>query len=215
MMKLVYFDVRGLAETSRMVLAVGGEEYEDFRYPLKVVDMKTHNMVKEEFDKDKAEGKLVRSLNKVPYLEVEGVVIPQSKSIERYLGKKYGLMGSSDIESARVDSLCECIRDFKDLYQPVRKAENRDEAMNEWFTKTLVEKLRLFENLLDGDGYSVGDKLSLSDIVLYAFITQFFDNKEASMNATLISPKVRSVIDNVAKVPQIMKWLEDRPKTDF
>jgi len=215
MMKLVYFDVRGLAETSRMVLAVGGEEYEDFRYPLKVVDMKTHNMVKEEFEKDKAEGKLVRSLNKVPYLEVEGVVIPQSKSIERYLGKKYGLMGSSDIESARVDSLCECIRDFKDLYQPVRKAENRDEAMNEWFTKTLVEKLRLFENLLDGDGYSVGDKLSLSDIVLYAFITQFFDNKEASMNATLISPKVRSVIDNVAKVPQIMKWLEDRPKTDF
>ena len=57
-MKLVYFNVRGLAETSRILLALGGEEYEDFRYPLEVIDMSKHEMKKEEFDTDKAAGKL-------------------------------------------------------------------------------------------------------------------------------------------------------------
>jgi len=215
MMKLVYFNGRGLAETSRMVLAIGGEEYEDVRYPLKIIDWSKHQMEKEEFEKDKADGKLVRSLNKVPYLEVDGVVVPQSKSIERFLAKKYNLMGTSDIEALRIDSLCECVRDFKDTYQSVRKAENKVEATNQWFTKTLVEKLSLLENLVDGNGFTVGETLSLSDVVLYAFITQFFDNKEASMNATLASPKIRSVIENVSTVPQLVSWIEKRPKTDF
>ena len=215
MMKLVYFNGRGLAEISRMVLAIGGEEYKDVRYPIKIIDWSKHQMEKEEFEKDKANGKLVRSLNKLPYLEVDGVVVPQSKSIERFLAKKYNLMGTSDIEALRIDSLCECVRDFKDAYQSVRKAENKVEATNQWFTKTLVEKLSLLENLVDGNGFTVGEKLSLSDVVLYAFITQFFDNKEASMNATLASPKIRSVIENVSTVPQLVSWIEKRPKTDF
>ena len=214
-MKLVYFNGRGLAEISRILLAIGEEDYEDFRYPLKIIDWSKHQMEKEEFEKDKAEGKLVGSLNKVPYLEVDGQVIPQSKSIERYLARKYSLMGDNDIEAVRIDSLCECIRDFKDVYQSVRKADDKEKAMNEWFTKTLVEKLGLLENLVDGEGFSVGTKLSLSDVVIFAFITQFFDNKEASMNATLATPKIRSVVEKVSSVPQVVSWLEKRPVTNF
>ena len=215
MMKLVYFNGRGLAETSRMVLAIGGEEYEDVRYPLKIIDWSKHQMEKEEFEKDKADGKLVRSLNKLPYLEVDGVVVPQSKSIERFLAKKYNLMGTSDIEALRIDSLCECVRDFKDAYQSVRKAENKGEATNEWFTKTLVEKLSLLENLVDGNGFTVGETLSLSDVVLYAFITQFFDNKEASYNATLATPRLRRIVDGVSQNEKVVAWLNNRPVTDF
>lgn len=214
-MKLVYFNGRGLAEISRILLAIGGEEYEDFRYPLKIIDWSKHQMEKAEFDKDKADGKLTGSLNKVPYLEVDGTIIPQSKSIERYLARRFSMMGENELEALRIDSICECIRDFKDAYQSVRKADNKEQAMNEWFTKTLVEKLGLLENIVDGEGYSVGKKLSLSDVVMFAFITQFFDNKEASMNATLATPKIRSVVENVATVPQIVSWLEKRPVTGF
>jgi len=46
MLKLCYFNGRGLAETSRMILAVAGAEYEDFRYPLEVIDWATFNMVR-------------------------------------------------------------------------------------------------------------------------------------------------------------------------
>ena len=214
-MKLVYFNGRGLAEISRILLAIGEEEYEDFRYPLKIIDWSKHQMEKAEFDKDKADGKLTGSLNKVPYLEVDGTIIPQSKSIERYLARRFSMMGENELEALRIDSICECIRDFKDAYQSVRKADNKEQAMNEWFTNTLVEKLGLLENIVDGEGYSVGKKLSLYDVVMFAFITQFFDNKEASMNATLATPKIRSVVENVATVPQIVSWLEKRPVTGF
>ena len=149
-MKLTYFNVRGLAETSRILLAIGGEEYEDFRYPLEVVDMTKHEMVKKEFDQDKLEGKLVSSLNKVPFLDVEGVIIPQSKAIERYLARRFNLMGDTDLQSAQIDSICECVSDFKDMYQKVRAKpeDEKSDAMNEWFTVTLVERLELLENLL-------------------------------------------------------------------
>jgi len=214
-MKLVYFNVRGLAETSRMIFALAEQEYEDFRYPLEVVDMSTHQMVKDEFDKDKEDGKLLSSLNKVPYLEVDNQIIPQSKTIERFLATRFNMMGESYIERARIDSICECVRDFKDMYQKVRVAEDKATAMNEWFTVTLVERLTLLENLLGDDGFSVGSNTSLSDVVLYSFITNFFDNKEASMNATLAAPKLRKIIDRVHSLPQMVQWLENRPKTDF
>ena len=46
-MKLTYFNGRGLAETSRILFAISGEDYEDFRYPLEIIDWETHNMKKE------------------------------------------------------------------------------------------------------------------------------------------------------------------------
>lgn len=217
-MKLTYFNVRGLAETSRFLLALGGEEYEDFRYPLDVIDMSKHEMKKDEFDKDKADGKLVTSLNKVPFLEVDGVTIPQSKSMERFLARRYNMMGSSDVEAAQIDAICESVRDFKDMYQKVRSLpeQERSDGMNEWFTKTLVERLTLLENQLVGEnGFSVGSSMSLSDVVLFTFIKEFFDNKEASMNATLTSPKIRAVVERVSNNEKVLSWIESRPKTDF
>ena len=217
-MKLTYFNVRGLAETSRFLLALGGEEYEDFRYPLEVIDMSKYEMKKDEFDKDKADGKLVTSLNKVPFLEVDGVTIPQSKSMERFLARRYNMMGASEVEAAQIDAICESVRDFKDMYQKVRslQGEERVNGMNEWFTKTLVERLTLLENQLVGEpGFSVGNYMSLSDVVLFTFIKEFFDNKEASMNATLTSPKIRAVVERVSNNEKVLSWIESRPKTDF
>jgi len=214
-MKLVYFTGRGLAETSRILFAYGGEEYEDFRYPLDVIDFATHNMVKEEFDKDKESGLLVKSMNKLPYLEVDGNnVICQSKSIERFLGRRFNLMGDNETEHARIDAITECVRDLKDLYQGVRKDEDKETANIEWFTVTLVDKLKLLELQLSDD-YCVGLRTSLADIVLFTFITQFFDNKEASLNATLATPKIRKIVDNVSSNDNIRKWLNTRPDTVF
>ena len=216
-MKLCYFNGRGLAETSRLLFAIQGEEYEDFRYPLEVIDFSKYEMIKEEFDTDKADGKLVYSLNKLPYLEVDGVIIPQSKTIERFLARRFNMMGDTDVQCAQIDSICECVRDFKDMYQKVRALpeEEKDEGMKEWFTVTLVEKLALLENLLGEGGFSVGGRLSLADVVLFAFITQFFDNHEASYNATLATPKLRAVVDTVASHEKVIEWIEKRPKTAF
>jgi glutathione S-transferase len=217
-MKLTYFNVRGLAETSRFLLAIGGEDYEDFRYPLDVIDMSKYEMKKDEFDKDKADGNLVKSLNKVPFLEVDGVTVPQSKSIERFLARRFNMMGDNDLEAARIDAICESVRDFKDMYQKVRSLpeEEKIKAMNVWFTETLVERLTLLEHQLVGESeFCVGGRMSLADVVVFTFIKEFFDNKEAAYNATLVSPKLRLVVDSVSNNEKVLSWINSRPKTDF
>tara|TARA_Y100001958_G_scaffold114841_1_gene81992 strand:+ start:5330 stop:5980 length:651 start_codon:yes stop_codon:yes gene_type:complete len=216
-MKLAYFDIRGLAETSRILLALGNEEYEDFRYPLKVIDMTTYKMEKEEFDNDKKEGKLVGSLNKLPYLEIDNVIIPQSKSIERFLARRYNLMGNSEIEAAKIDSICECVRDFKDMYQKVRKTEGeeKDNEMKKWFSETLVERLELLEQSIDSKDFCVGCNLSLADIVLFTFITDFFDDKDSAFKSTETTPKIRNIIEYVSNLERIKNWIEKRPNSVF
>jgi hypothetical protein len=49
--KLAYFNGKGLAEVSRLLLAATSTSYEDFRYPFQVIDGK---YIKPEFDADKA-----------------------------------------------------------------------------------------------------------------------------------------------------------------
>ena len=218
-MKLVYFNARGLAETSRLLLAVNSVDYEDFRYPLKINDWATHDMERVEFLEDKENNKLLGSLNKLPFLVVDDQVIPQSKSVERFLAKKYNMFGDNDVDAGRIDGICEYVRDFKDAYQSVRKLkdEEKEKGMEKWFSETLPEKLKLLDNILckEHELFSVGTHLSLADVVLYNFITQFFDNKDGAMNSTQHSPKLAKIINHVGELDSIKKWLKTRPETSF
>ena len=222
-MKLVYFNGRGFAETSRIILAVAKVDYEDYRYPIEIIDWKSHDIIKKEFDEDKANKKMLKSLNKVPYLELDGTIICQSKSIERFLAKKFGLMGSTDIEEAHIDSICETIRDIKDEYKHFKKTREKDIdylgssqiSIKDWFKDTLCSKLSLLENILEENGYSVGDKLSLADIIIFTFITQFFDDKEESLKASQSCSKINNIINNVSGIVEIQSWIEKRPQTAF
>jgi prostaglandin-H2 D-isomerase / glutathione transferase len=227
MLKLNYFNGRGLAETSRLILAVVDAKYEDFRYPLKILDWATYSMVREEFDQDKASGNLWKSMGKLPFLEVGGKVISQSKAIERYLARRFYLMGETDEESALIDSYCEYIRDFKAAYQGVRKSENKEEAMAKWFGETLPEKLKAFDEILtknvdfqnvsenESHVYAVGHKLSLADIVIYSFLVDFFDNKPGVTKAYENCLKLKDIVGSVGDNPRIQNWVNNRPETAF
>lgn len=215
-MKLTYFNCRGLAETSRILLAVANAKYTDQRYPLKLLDSETHTFEKEAFDRDKASGKLARSLNKVPFLEVDGKILPQSKSIERYLAKRYNLMGSNDFEAAQIDSICEYVRDFKTEYQKTRalKGDERVMGMTKWFTETLPKRLCTLD-LIVGQQFAIGDKLSLADIVLFSFGTQFFDDTERATAAFNQTVNIKAAVERIQNLSQVKAWLSMRPVTDF
>ena len=227
MTKLTYFNGRGLAETSRLLFAVAGVEYEDFRYPLTVLDWSTFKMVRDEFDNDKKEGKLWRSLDKLPFLEIEGQVIFQSKSIERFLANRFGLLGSEPFESAFIDSICETVRDLKDGYQKVRSAstETKESAIQTYFTETLPQLLLSLNNIIKSqqvnnendsvETYVVGNKISLADITIFLFLTDFFDNKDLAVNAYNHCDVLRAIVTTVRNIPSVQLWLLSRPQTPF
>ena len=215
-LKLCYFNGKGLAETIRLLLAIANVDYEDFRYPIEVLDWKTYSFKKDEFENDKSSGLLKKSLNKLPYLIVDGETICQSKSIERFLSRKFNLMGSNDIEMAKIDSICECIRDFKTAYQTVRKLPDNEkkDGMYKWFNETLPKKMEDLEILVNHT-YSIGNKVSLSDVTLYSFIREFFDNKEGALNAIKKTPNIASVVKNIENLNSIKEWVKNRKDTPF
>lgn len=216
-MRLVYFNARGLAETSRFLLALGQINYEDFRYPIQIIDWERHIIIKDEFDDDKNQGKLLKSLNKLPYLEVDNQIISQSKSIERYLAKRLNMMGTNDIEAALIDSICECVRDIKDAYQKVRRTNenNRPQAMDIWFNETLPNKLKSLDYIMDNDNHAVGNNLTLADVVLYYLIIQFFDDVARAYEATANTSKIRGIVNHLQENQLIQNWINIRPETPF
>jgi glutathione S-transferase len=217
-MKLVYFNLKGLAESSRILLAINNEKYDDYRYNFSVIDASKHQYNKPEFDNDKNDKKLLKSMNKLPYLEIDGEIICQSKSIERFLARRFNMMGDNEIQISKIDSICESVRDMKDTYQNVRNTqqEKKEEAMNIWFNDTLPERLALLSNLFDEEGqYCINNKLSLADIVLFSLITQFFDNVDGSMNAASKNPRIIKIINSIFDIEEVKKWIKDRPNTMF
>jgi len=225
-MKLTYFNGRGLAETIRVLFAIANVEYEDFRYPLTVLDWSTFKMLREEFDSDKKNGKLWKSLDKLPFLEVDGEVIFQSKTIERYLATRFCLLGSTHLESAFIDSIGETIRDFKDGYQKVRNSpvETKETAIQTYFSETLPPLLLALNNIIksrqtmyviDETTFVIGNKLSLADVQIFLFLTDFFDNKELVINAYANCEILNAIVANVGNLDSVKNWLLNRPQTPF
>ena len=216
-MKLVYFNGRGLAETSRLILALNKIKYKDVRYPIEIKDWSKSIIIKEEFEEDKKNNKFLNSLNKLPYLQLsDGKIIRQSKSIERYLAKRYDMMGDTFEEEALIDSICEYIRDFKDLYQKEKRKKNKEDLKN-FFENILPEKWNQLEYILclSNDKNCVGVDITLADIVLFSFIHDYFDDKISIQNSIKGFTKINNIYNNIKNHKNIKDWLLIRPDTVF
>merc|ERR1719486_1043995 len=120
-MKLSYFDARGVAETTRYMLAVTKTPCEDFRYGFTFGTPGDFSTVQRpEFDAARAAGKLDANLGRLPLLEADGKVFGQSKTIERFVAKRVGMMGANAVEEAQIDCICEHLRDCKDKYMKAK-----------------------------------------------------------------------------------------------
>ena len=73
-MKLTYFNLKGRAELSRLILAEAGVDYEDCR------------LERDEWAQFKERS--FAPFGQLPVLEVDGVVVAQSNSISRFLARR-------------------------------------------------------------------------------------------------------------------------------
>jgi glutathione S-transferase len=141
-------------------------------------------------------------------------VLGQSKSIERFLAKKFGLMGADEIQAAQVDMLGEHIRDIKDAYQKAKAAGNADTFLKEDLPKWFA-KLEHCCVACGTPGFAVGDKLSLAGLQIYSVCTEFFDAKEAATAAYAGCPRIASIVANVAGNEKLKAWQAKRKETAF
>lgn len=162
--KLVYFDLKGRAEVSRILFLLGDQQFTDERNTF-------------ESWKDL---KPTLPFLQAPVLEVtensKTHRIAQSHAIERFLANRFNLMGKTDIERAQCDMICEQIVDlFNMLVVIYRKqdSEEKTKELDEAIRQKVPPGLKLIQNLLEantnGKGYLVGDSLTLADVQLVNF----------------------------------------------
>ena len=100
---LGYWDIQGLGQPLRMILAYLDIEHEDIVYDNTTLLTTWVTDIKPNLGLD---------FPNVPYYKDGDLKITQSLAIIRYIGKKHGMYGKSDEESAKIDMLLEFSRDL-------------------------------------------------------------------------------------------------------
>jgi len=225
---LKYFDARGVAEVSRVMLAIGGAEYSDSRYAIeRTAD---GGFATPEFAADKASGALATNLGRAPLLLVDGQPSPlgQSRAIERYLARECGLMGTTPFEAALIDSVAEHVRDVKDaqgkkgfgMMSRDKSADEKETAKAEWYGADLPDWLQRIEACVAPIESAIcgpPDSPTYAAVCIWSLLT---DNGAASAEDRALLCRaaegctaLNAIADAVAGHPRVAAWLEGRPVT--
>lgn len=221
-LKLSYFDARGAAEMTRILLAVGGMEYEDKRFAI------GPGMDAPEFKQMKESGGLSANLGRAPIVSIDGEGdFGQSKAMERFVARECALLGMDEYEAFRIDAIAEHVRDISDAkrtkgFSRFSKKSDEEKATSraEWFETDLPEWFERLEACVAGyssaDGIAVGGKISYADLCLWNMLRECpADEVELTAKAAAGCPKLNKIADAVAAHPPLVAWLEKRPVTAF
>ena len=198
---LIYFGARGRAELCRFIFAQAGVEYEDKR------------VAGEEWQKLKPN----TPYGSLPVLEVDGKMLAGSSTIARYLAEEFGLAGSDAFENAQLDSISGVVEDLgQQLYtihfekDEARKAELKKEAEEKHFPRYLGPLSKLVTD--NSSGWILGPKLTWADLKVAIAI----DMVGSQYPEVLTNfPTLAKLKDTVWKLPNIAKWVTERPESAF
>ena len=204
--RLTYFPSQGKAEVSRLLFALARQPYVDERLSETVGAAS-----RPAFDR------LQPSLpfGQLPVLRLGGATGPllaQSKSIERFLARRFGLLGADEVQAQQADSVTEAVRDLIDAYRASRAT---DDAKQRFLAHTLPTFVRQLDGLAQRCSTSantlVGSTLTLADVVVYHVFSLPIPEQAAMRAAVAQYPLVEAAIAHVADRPEIREWVAKRP----
>uniref|UniRef100_A0A0M3HW22 Glutathione S-transferase 1 n=1 Tax=Ascaris lumbricoides TaxID=6252 RepID=A0A0M3HW22_ASCLU len=200
--KLTYFNIRGLGEGARLIFHQAGVEFEDNR------------LSREDWPSLKPS----TPFGQLPLLEVDGEVLAQSTAIFRYLGRKFGLAGKTPMEEAQVDSIFDTYKDFIAEVRPyfLVAGENypgdKEKLLKELVIPAREKHFPGLEKFLNksGSGYLVGDSVTWADIVISDSLATW-----ETLVPDLLGnyPVLKKFVEHVRDLPNIKKWIAERPET--
>ncbi|CAF3246626.1 unnamed protein product [Rotaria sp. Silwood2] len=171
--KLYYFNARGRAEVSRLIFVAAGQKFEDIRHE------------GSEWLSYKSE----MPLGQMPVLEVDGVKLPQSLSIARFLAKQFNLAGKDNLEQAKVDAVADTIADGMAKFGPIRREvdEAKKQAdMEKFLDDELPKHLQNLEVLAkaysNGSSFFVGNHLTWCDLLVYDMLENILHIDASALN---------------------------------
>ena len=200
--KLTYFDARGSAEVIRLIFAQAGVEYEDNR------------LTSEEW----AEFKPQAPYGVMPVLEVDGKKVAGSVPIARYLAKRFGMAGEDDMTALILDGAVDAVKDLVQKFGATfKEKDEKKAALKKDLTENVIprvlgglEKLVAANNCVEGWFY--GPKVSYADFYFSHFVTYLLAQAPDLLDKY---PALKKLNESVTTLPNIAKWIKDRPETQF
>uniref|UniRef100_A0A0K8TUE8 glutathione transferase n=1 Tax=Epiphyas postvittana TaxID=65032 RepID=A0A0K8TUE8_EPIPO len=199
--EITYFQVKGLGEQVRLLLAYGGEDFKDTR------------LTREEWPAFKPK----TPFGQGPVLNIDGKQYAQSSAICRYLGRKYNLAGDDIEEAFEIDQNVEFLNDirlhgFQVFSQPTEELKDKKHEEKSKVYPDLLKKLE--QIIIANNGHLAAGKLTWGDFV---FAGQYEMLKMMMRNPDLGDqyPSLKKLYDTVMALPQLQKYLASAPKTDF
>ncbi|XP_075716773.1 hematopoietic prostaglandin D synthase [Rhinoderma darwinii] len=190
--KLTYFNFQGRAEILRYLLAYTNTEFEDHRIEYK--DWSAH--------------KDAYPYGKLPVLEIDGTVYYQTLAIGRYLAKKAGLTGKTDLDNLRIDAILDTIDDFVSLYPWT----GDEKAMKEYVEKCGGAVLSGLEKELGNNKWFAGEYVTWADLY-WDTCSESLEHYQPGFAKDY--PKLLSLKKRVKELPKIAAWIKRRPQTPY
>ena len=216
--KLIYFDLYGRAELTRLLLAAGGVKYEDCRISAQAFAGPTstgnQTAIGWPGEKDKC------PYGQLPVLDVDGHRIAQSGAIQRYVATRFGLMGLCPIQHALIDATLEQIRDIADSFGKIQALPKDDQAAaRSKFVAELGTSAATLESQLKnnngGNGWIVGTNTSAADIALYRVFGMNFRGADKDAYEKHCPPLIKGLVSRVEAHPPIAAYLATRKVLPF
>ena len=199
--KLYYFPGRGRAELIRWIFAQADVPYEDKR------------IAGEEWAKFKPD----TPYGSMPVVEIDGKRYAGSGPLARYLAEQFGLGGSNAIENLEIASISDVLDDL--FMKMVTFFFEKDETRKAELKKDLGEKhLPNYLGILNkritdnGSGWIYGQKVTYVDLKIAILGDALTKVNEQVLDAYPAVAKLRTTVETL---PNIAKWIKERPVTEF
>ncbi|KAM5256094.1 glutathione S-transferase A4-like [Ctenodactylus gundi] len=194
--KLYYFCGRGRMESIRWLLAAAGVEFEE-----EFIE------TREQYEKLKKDGLLI--FGQVPLVEIDGMVLTQTRAILSYMAAKYSLYGKDLKERARIDMYTDGTLDLMMMIAVAafKPPETKDEEYAFIVRKAKTCYFPAFEKILKdhGEDFLVGNTLSWADIQLIEAIMMI---EELSAPVLSDFPLLKAFKTRISEIPTIKKFLQ-------
>lgn len=135
--KLTYFDLRGRAETIRLMLRATRVEFHDHR----VVSSEAWS-----------ELKLQLPFGRLPLYEATGVYLPESHAISRHLARSFGWLGADAAMDARADATQDALAEAQEDLWRFAWVENYHEIMEPYAATQLEPRLQRLQAWFEHEG---------------------------------------------------------------
>ena len=203
-----YFYGRGIGEPTRLILTIGGINFEDRRYSI------------DEFAKLR-DFKSKLPFGQIPVLEVDGTFIGQADSIARFAARLGNLYPSAPMDAARSDMIVLAQAEIQSAIAKMNfdgvpgapgtnllPADQRQKIVGQWCETKLPGILDQLENLA-GPNAMAGDAMSWADVCIFNRLNHLLDINDQILGNDYL--RLEATYARVADLPAVKTWIAEHP----